>query len=199
MSGAPVRPSQPPRNIDPTSPASEPASPVSLPEEDCFDWIARAIVPHERAVRSWLGTVPLHGVTRDDIIQECYARLCTAKPRDIQDGRAFFFRCARNLVIEHGRRAKLYTLIQPVHDMEEQLADASPDPEQVYASRKKLDWLKQKLNDMPQPYRNTFILRKLYDCDQDDIATRLGISRRSVERHIATGLAYLLKARSDDS
>ncbi|MQR99464.1 sigma factor-like helix-turn-helix DNA-binding protein [Gluconobacter aidae] len=54
-------------------------------------------------------------------------------------------------------------------------------------------------DDMPQPYRNTFILRKLYDCDQDDIATRLGISRRSVERHIATGLAYLLKAGSDDS
>lgn len=199
MSGAPVRPSHPSRNDGPSPTTGTSATPGLLPDENCFDWIASAIVPHERAVRAWLGTVPLHGVTRDDIIQECYARLCTAKPREIQDGRAFFFRCARNLVIEYGRRARLHTLIQPVHDMEDQLADASPDPEQVYASRKKLDWLKQKLNDMPQPYRDTFILRKLYDCDQDDIATRLGISRRSVERHIANGLAYLLKARSDDS
>ncbi len=165
-----------------------------LPDTDHLAWIAQDVMPHENAVRQWLSRTLLPGVTEDDIIQECYARFCAAPFQDIQNGRAFFFSCARNLVIEYARKSKIRYLDADLGLEACNVADDRPNPEQNLAARQQLDWLREQMMTLPSPCKDVFILRKIYNHSHDYIAQSLGISRRAVERHIGRGLQKLIEA-----
>ncbi|MCG4273261.1 RNA polymerase sigma factor [Acetobacter senegalensis] len=180
------------RATPPEETAAKPSSP--LPDTDHLAWIAQDVMPHENAVRQWLSRTLLPGVTEDDIIQECYARFCAAPFQDIQNGRAFFFSCARNLVIEYARKSKIRYLDADLGLEACNVADDRPNPEQNLAARQQLDWLREQMMTLPSPCKDVFILRKIYNHSHDYIAQSLGISRRAVERHIGRGLQKLIEA-----
>ncbi|MCP1215982.1 RNA polymerase sigma factor [Acetobacter orientalis] len=175
---------------EPTAQAAE----LSVPDDTLLQWIAQDVMPHEAAVRRWLNKTPLPGFTPDDIIQECYARFCAASYQNIENGRAFFFSCARNLVIEYARRSKITFLNTDLGLEAYNVADNRPDPEQNLAARQQLDWLKEQMMTLPSPCKDVFILRKIYNYSHAYIAQTLGISQRAVERHISRGLQKLIEA-----
>lgn len=187
-----VEPPMKRRATPPEETAAKPSSP--LPDTDHLAWIAQDVMPHENAVRQWLSRTLLPGVTEDDIIQECYARFCAAPFQDIQNGRAFFFSCARNLVIEYARKSKIRYLDADLGLEACNVADDRPNPEQNLAARQQLDWLREQMMTLPSPCKDVFILRKIYNHSHDYIAQSLGISRRAVERHIGRGLQKLIEA-----
>ena len=166
-----------------------------LPDTAVLQWIAQDVMPHETAVRLWLNKTNLPGVSPDDIIQECYARFCAASYQTIQNGRAFFFSCAKNLVFEYARRAKISYLKTDLGLEACNVAGERPDPEQNFATRQQLDWLKEQMMTLPSPCKDVFILRKIYNHSHAYIAQTLGISQRAVERHISRGLQKLIEAR----
>lgn len=167
---------------------------VHLPDAERLTWITQNVMPHEPAIRSWLNRTTLPGMTADDIIQECYARFCSAPYQEILNGRAYFFSCARNLVFEHARRAKIVYIDANLGLEAQNVADSQPDPEQNFSSRQRLDWLKEQMMTLPSPCRDVFILRKIYNYSHTTIAQQLGLSLRAVERHISRGLQKLIEA-----
>lgn len=185
---------EPPMKRHVPSPEEPASNPCRLPDTHHLTWIAQDVMPHENAVRRWLSRKLLPGVTEDDIIQECYARFCSAPFQDIQNGRAFFFSCARNLVIEYARKSKIQYLDQDLGLEACNVVDDRPNPEQNLAARQQLDWLREQMMSLPSPCRDIFILRKIYNHSHDYIAQSLGISRRAVERHIGRGLQKLIEA-----
>lgn len=185
---------EPPMKRHATPPEETASTSPRLPDAHHLTWIAQDVMPHENAVRRWLSRTLLPGVTEDDIIQECYARFCAASFQDIQNGRAFFFSCARNLVIEYARKSKIHYLDEDLGLEACNIVDDRPDPEQNLAARQQLDWLREQMMTLPSPCRDVFILRKIYNHSHDYIAQSLGISRRAVERHIGRGLQKLIEA-----
>ncbi|GBQ10024.1 hypothetical protein AD952_14405 [Acetobacter cerevisiae] len=165
-----------------------------LPDADRMTWITQNVMPYEPAIRGWLNRTTLPGMTADDIIQECYARFCSAPYQEIQNGRAYFFSCARNLVFEHARRAKIVYIDTSLGLEAHNVADSQPNPEQNFSSRQRLDWLKEQMMTLPSPCKDVFILRKIYNYSHATIAQKLGLSLRAVERHVSRGLQRLIEA-----
>lgn len=65
-------------------------------------WFSENLQPHEQDLRSWLRRRFPALDSIDDVIQEAYLRaLSTQKREDLQSPRAFLFRTARNLSLNH--------------------------------------------------------------------------------------------------
>ncbi len=169
-----------------------------LPDDSRLSWIVDDVLPHEGAIRRWLRRFPLVGTSAEDIIQECYARLCASNPGDIRDGRSLFFHCARNLVIESARRANIHYLDRDLDWDTADIADAAPSPERIAAGRQEMDHLKAGMLKLPALCRDVFVLKKIYGLTYTQIAQKLRISERSVERQIANGLARLASHAGSD-
>ncbi|WP_345148780.1 RNA polymerase sigma factor [Gluconacetobacter asukensis] len=167
------------------------SEPAGVLREERFRWLAAEILPHEAAVRQWLYRHRLVNATPDDIIQECYARLCAWSPDQVVNGRALFFHCARNLMVEHARKARVEYLDRDLDPGEIDIADTSPPPDRILAAREELNRLKGKMLGLPTLCRDVFVMRKIYNLSHEQIALRLGISRRSVRREVARGLDLL--------
>nr|WP_298799008.1 sigma-70 family RNA polymerase sigma factor [uncultured Acetobacter sp.] len=176
------------------SPQPESDETPCLPDAERMAWITQDVMPHEPAIRRWLNRTTLSGIAADDIIQECYARFCSVPYRDIQNGRAYFFSCARNLVIEYARRSKIIYINANLGLEAHNVADSRPDPEQNFLARQQLDWLKEQMMTLPSPCKDVFILRKIYNYSHASIAQQLGLSLRTVERHISRGLQTLIES-----
>ncbi|MBB2179907.1 sigma-70 family RNA polymerase sigma factor [Gluconacetobacter tumulicola] len=161
-------------------------------DESRLAWIIDHVLPHEREVRQWLRRFTL--VDPDDVIQECYARLCAGPEREILNGRALFFRCAHNLVIEEARKANVRYVGQALafDDGHEPMTQLTP--ERHAASRQEMARIRGRVLSLPKEYRDAFLLRKIYCMTYNQIAKKLGITRRTVERRVLRGLKLI----SDD-
>jgi RNA polymerase sigma-70 factor (ECF subfamily) len=68
------------------------------------------------------------------------------------------------------------------------------DAEQEMAFRQQVDKLERCIAALPPRCRDVFILHRLHDMPQHEVAERLGISRGMVARHMARAMASLLPA-----
>ena len=93
------------------------------------------------------------------------------------------FRCARNLLIDQARRARVVSFDQ-VADVDE-LAGAAArraTPERLVGARAELALLEQALAALPPRCREVVTLRRVEGLKQKEIAARLGIAEGTVER-----------------
>ncbi len=155
-------------------------------------WFVRHILPHEPALRAWLGRRHGAGFDVDDIIQESYALLAErTRLDDILNPRAYLFQVAQSLVIRNLRRAR----IVPIQAMEDfghvEFADAAATPEESAIDRDELRQLAQAIAAMPEQTREAFVLRRVHDLPQREIARRMRLSESTVEKHISRGIRCL--------
>lgn len=126
----------------------------------------------------------------EDILQEAFVRSFEAgRHNDIRDARAFLMRTATNLALNHVARKE--------HSTTGALEELSPDDTpaaldvpldaQIDSDRQFLAFCRS-VGSLPEQCRRAFILRKVYGLSQHEIATELGISESTVEKHIAKGL-----------
>src|SRR5581483_1247068 len=68
-------------------------------------WFSENLQVHEPMLRAWLHSRFPNLVDVDDIVQQAYERMLTARQhRDIHSPKAFFFATARNLAYDHYRK-----------------------------------------------------------------------------------------------
>ena len=155
-------------------------------------WFVRHILPHEPALRAWLGRRHGAGFDVDDIVQESYALLAErTRLDDILNPRADLFQVAQSLVIRNLRRARIVS----IQAMEEfghvEFADAAATPEERAIDRDELRLLAQAIAAMPGQTREAFVLRRVHDLPQREIARRMRLSESTVEKHISRGIRWL--------
>jgi RNA polymerase sigma-70 factor (ECF subfamily) len=156
-------------------------------------WLAQNIVPHERSIRSWLGR-RTHGLDIDDIIQEMYARLAGLESvEDIRNPRQYAAQTAVSITLNMTRHARVIQMI-PVGDFEE-LGLTSPEPsaERAITAREDLRELRASLQTLPSACRKAFLMRRLEGLSHKQIAQRLGISTRTVEKYMARSVRFLIE------
>lgn len=157
------------------------------------DWFVREILVHERALalflqRSWPHRDELH-----DLRQEVYARVYEAASRGRPTApKAFLFATARHLMTDRLRRSRVVS-IEPVGDFESSnvyLID-EVSPERWMGTRQALARLAEALDRLPDRCREVVWLRRVEELPQKGVAERLGISEKTVEKHLAKGMRLL--------
>jgi RNA polymerase sigma factor (sigma-70 family) len=156
-------------------------------------WFLRHILPHEPALRGWLSRSTPLGLDPDDVVQEAYTILAELETVDgIRHPRAYLFQVARSVIMRHVRRARIVP-IHTVDDLErlEHFDDAA-SPEQYAIDRDELRQLARAIAAMPLKTREAFVLRRVKDTPQREIAARMRISENTVETHISRGILFLI-------
>lgn len=123
----------------------------------------------------------------EDLAQEAYVRL-VGKDVQIRNPQAFLARVALNAARDQARRrAARPTLISE---------DAVPLPAST-ADQDQALLLKQVVLSLPPRLRETFVLSRFAGLSYEEIAARLGISVKTVEKRITQALALCGKALRD--
>jgi len=169
---------------------------MHTPSGEFIAWLARSIIPHEPALRSWLqkrARLDRIGLTADDIIQETYARLTRlASVEHIRDPRAYVFRTAYSILLQEIRQNRVVS-IESIESLEElDLVSQEPSPDRVLEMTQEMRILSKAINSMPKKCRIVFVLRKVHGYSQREIAKQLGISENTVETHLARGVKKLM-------
>ena len=155
-------------------------------------WFAEQVLVHEEALlhflaRAWPRRDELH-----DLRQEVYVRVYEAAGKALpQQPKAFLFASARHLLADRARRAKVVS-IEPMGDFEPShvLVD-EVSPERWCGGRQALKRLADAFDRLPDRCREVVWLRRVEELSQKDVALRLGISEKTVEKHIAKGMRLL--------
>lgn len=128
----------------------------------------------------------------EDVMQETYLNLIRHGSADLLDRpRAFLFRTAANLAIDTLRkRSTLSRYTQSVIDLDI-VASEAPGPEDRAEGVIALERFRAALNELPPHCRDALLLSRMDGLPYSEIAKRLGVSVRSVERYIVKALEHL--------
>lgn len=159
-----------------------------------FDaWFVREILVHERALVLFLQSRWSHRDELHDLRQEVYARVYESAMRTRpQQPKAFLFTTARHLMIDRLRRSRVVS-IEPMGDFESSnvyLID-EVSPERWAGTRQALKRMMEALDHLPDRCREVVWLRRVDELSQKEVAQRLGISEKTVEKHLAKGMRMI--------
>lgn len=153
------------------------------------DWFVREILVHERPLVQLLLRCWPQRDEVPDLRQEIYARVYEAAARELpRQPKAFLFATARHLLADRVRRSKVVS-IEPMGDFEPSsvLVD-EVSPERWCGGRQRLARLARAFDRLPDRCREVVWLRRVEHFSQREVAHRLGISEKTVEKHIAKGM-----------
>lgn len=140
----------------------------------------------------------------EDLTQEVFVRLIGAGAFERLDNPdAFVFTIASNLLRDRGRRASrspTRTLGLFEDDAIEKVAREFMEdrgPERVLLGKEAVGEVLKGLNALGERTRNIFLLFRLENMKQRDIAALYGISQSTVEKHVMKAVLYLAGFRED--
>ncbi|WP_169566388.1 RNA polymerase sigma factor [Sneathiella limimaris] len=127
-----------------------------------------------------------------DLEQELFIRIHKLEPhKTVEDPKAYLFRIAHNLVNDLLRyRQRHDAHIADISEIQNLGQDTYKADDQV-ADRQNLALLEQAIDKLPPKCREVFLLRKIEDLPNRQIAIRLGISQNMVEKHLRKALKEL--------
>ncbi len=127
----------------------------------------------------------------EDVVQETWLRLRRLpRPPATQRPRAYLYRMAVNLAIDHLRAEQVRARHVSADSIPENLPNGLPLPDTVVDDQQRLAILRQAVDALPPRCRQVFMLHKFEGLSHAEVAGRLGISRNMVEKHIIRGLAH---------
>lgn len=135
----------------------------------------------------------------DDLVQELWLKIASLTPGPIANGRAYLFRMANNLVLDHRRsrhramardQAWLGVLGRGDHAPEFS-HDPSPNAEEALQLGEEAGILADAIAGLPPGAARALRLHRLDGLPQGDVANIMGISRSGVEKHLVVALRHL--------
>lgn len=165
--------------------------------EALAEWVGREILPHERDLRAWLRRRVVGDV--EDVVQECYCRLAQiADVGAIDNGRAYLFTMAGNIVKRQHRGARIVPIEAAIDDVHQQIESDQPGPERTALARDELRRVQAALATLSDRARRIFVLRRVEGMPQKEIARTLGVSEAVVENEASRSLRAILTMLTED-
>ena len=134
----------------------------------------------------------------EDLTQEVLLRVIRASKWDlIENAEAYVFKAAANLLSDYRRRARRNPSLS-CEPLEEALAAGihsqlveDRSPERVLLGEATLAEVLQALGELSQLTRNIFVLFRLENMKQREIAALYGIGQSTVEKHVMRAMIHL--------
>ncbi|WP_395444749.1 RNA polymerase sigma factor [Caulobacter sp. UC70_42] len=134
----------------------------------------------------------------EDLMQDLFLKVQRVDGETIENPSAYLYRLASNLLLDHIRARRRseardadWRRVSHTNLDGADITDA-PDAEAAVDARLRLERLTQALADLPSKTRQVFWLHKFDGLTHAQTAEQLGISRSSVEKHMARTLQHLL-------
>ncbi len=157
-------------------------------------WLARNVLPHEALIRAKLRTVSVYGLDIEDIVQEMYARILSAPSLDaIRFPRQYAIQTAKAIIIDHVRHSRVISITSSgsLETLDAALPEANTEERLEFQGE--ILAVADALAQLPEMCRETLILRRMEGLSQREVAQRLKISEKTVEKHMANGVRLLIK------
>ncbi len=126
-------------------------------------------------------------VSPEDLVQESFAKLCAADETTISSPRAYLYRTARNLALNELRHQRSVPVLEGI-DPDEVDSGCLPGPEETLAENERMSAFNAALDALAPHLRQALVLARLERMHETEIAKRMGISRRTVQRYVAQAL-----------
>ncbi|MDN3522212.1 RNA polymerase sigma factor [Halomonas ramblicola] len=127
----------------------------------------------------------------EDLCQDVFLRIGQLRdPEALTQPRAYLFRIARNLIVDHHRRRRTRPLDQPLDDHESCLTCPRACPETATDHALCLKGLRAVLADLPPRLRQALVWHRLEGLTQAEIGRRLGVSERMAGRYVAQAIEH---------
>jgi RNA polymerase sigma-70 factor (ECF subfamily) len=154
--------------------------------------LKRLFLAHGRELQSYLTRRMRDAETAADLTQETFLRYAE-QGAEVTDGRAWLYRTARNLMIDH-QRAGLRRRTRPLPPDElARLPEDRPGADRETDGRRTLDRMHRVVEGLPPRTREIFRLNRIEGLSYADVARRLDISESSVQKHLAKALAVIMR------
>jgi len=176
--------------------AVDPEADAACPREG-FD---AALLEHQGELVDYLQKRLRDRETAADLAQETLSRMMKYRDSpDIEDHRLMLFRIANNLVTEYYRtRQRRHAGSHYSLDETEPLRATAPPLEAIVDAQQALDTLlKRTITGLPPKCRLAFMLSRFDGLSYPQIAERMGISVKMVEKHITKALLACRAAVGD--
>ena len=135
--------------------------------------------------RAIVKIAPPHTV--EDIVQETYVRLCHVDDQGkIRHPRAFLHQTVKNLALDYVKRADVR--LNTSMETDELFHPLEDSTFREASSQQEFGLFCDAVRHLPVQCRKVFVLKKVYNYSQQEIANELGISQSTVEKHIALGI-----------
>ena len=156
------------------------------------DWFVREILIHEEALTRYLQRCWPHRDDLHDLRQEVYIRVYEAASGTLPNSpKAFLFTSARNLITDRLRRSRVVSIetmgdLEPLNVLVDEMS-----PERRFGGRQALRRLSDAFDRLPDRCRQVMWLRRVEELPQKVVALQLGISEKTVEKHVANGIRLI--------
>jgi RNA polymerase sigma-70 factor (ECF subfamily) len=142
----------------------------------------------------------LHGFARrrvgrqeaEDVVQDAYLHLLQRGAIGaLEHPRAYLFRIAANLAVDAARKTKTRSRYAADEIEFLGLATSAASPEATVEGAMELRQFQASLNELPPLCREAFLLNRIDELTHAEIARQLGVSVRTVDRHMAKAMSHL--------
>lgn len=127
--------------------------------------------------------------TAQDLSQETYLRLIRLETvPHAENLTGYLFRTADRLAIDflrHRQRAELRSA-----PLDEAIKCTALQPEELAILRQQCEYLLDAIASLPKLTRNVFLLRKIDELSYGEIAAKLGIAEKTVQRHLVKAMLH---------
>lgn len=163
--------------------------------ESLDTWFKREILIHEEALVRYLARCWPNAADIVDLRQDTYVRVyeAAAKSRP-QSPKSFLFTTARHLMTDRVRRQRIVAIdavgdLDTLHVMLDELS-----PEDRVSAHQELRRLAGAIDNLPPRCREVVWMRRVDDLPQKEVAARLGVTQKTVEKHVMRGMQLLAEA-----
>ena len=170
---------------------------MSLPETDSIIPLDVLYGTHHGWLHGWLRRSVGCSQQAADLVQDTFVRLLVrGQPINSHAPRALLTRIARGLLIDHWRRDALERVYL---DALAQLPEAlHPSPEVRHEALQSLERIARMLDGLKPGVRDAFLLYQLGGLNHAQVAQQLGVSSRTIERHVANALLHCYRLCFED-
>jgi RNA polymerase sigma factor (sigma-70 family) len=161
-----------------------------MAHDDTLSWLPAFEQHHDDLLRFFTRKLGCRDLAAD-CAQETYvhlARMGSAVP--VQNPRAFLFRVATNLAIDHLRKSRTRETILGIEPPCEDAPCTAPSVEDVIEARQRVVRLESAIKELSVKCRTALLLNRLEGKTHAEIARTLGVSESMVAKYIVQALKH---------
>lgn len=151
--------------------------------------LVQVFTHHNRELLGFLAHRLGNDAEAREVAQDAYLRLLQAdKPGEVSFLRAYLFKVAANLAVDRMRRRGLARKFEP--PVEAESLQDEIDPLRQLSCRQELSTLQKSLRELPEAFRQAFVLRRVERKSASEVCEHLGIGERQLRERVKRATIY---------